>query len=422
MKTRKKICLGVIADDFTGAGDAASFLVKRGMKTILYTRIPDALPDEDYDCIVIALKSRSVKPKEAILQTKEALHVLKKAKVEHYYFKYCSTFDSTPSGNIGVVLDYLMTELKVPYTILCPSLPVNGRTLKKGILYVNGVPLSESSMKHHPLNPMWDSFIPTLMKEQSQFPCYLISREMLENKLVFEKIQEYQRNHEKFYLVPDYENDDDATLICDAFKDLRLMSGGSGLLEHLSYQEGMIPSKLSHQSYHKAIILCGSCSDMSRKQIQNYRSQGGITYPIDSKKLRDGTLCAKDVFDEVHQQEKTVLIYSDAIDKNMEELSKAESFLFEAKLIENLMSDISIMANAKGYDKIIVAGGETSGAVTKALGYGAYQIGDVIAPGVPTLRPIDHNKLNLILKSGNFGDENFFEKALGMEEKACTKK
>ena len=245
------IKLGVIADDFTGAGDAASFLVKAGNKTILLTDVPDR-DKFDCDCIVVALKVRSVEPDTAIEEVKRVMDFFDKIQVEKVYFKYCSTFDSTPKGNIGVIMDYLMQRMKVNISILCPSLPVNGRTVKNGILYVNGVPLSESPMKDHPLNPMWDSYIPTLMKEQSVYPCYPIGTDELNNISL--------NDHDEIcYYVPDYETEEDGQKIAEALKDLRLYSGGSGLLEYLIKGEKSQRVESFDIAEQKAIIVCGSC-------------------------------------------------------------------------------------------------------------------------------------------------------------------
>ncbi|MEG0264639.1 MAG: four-carbon acid sugar kinase family protein, partial [Erysipelotrichaceae bacterium] len=155
----EKKLFGVIADDFTGASDAASFLVKSGNRVVMVTsnHINNI---NDCDCIVVALKIRSVKPEIAIEQVKEVLQLFNELNVDKIYYKFCSTFDSTPKGNIGVVMDYLLETFNERYTILVPSLPINGRIVKNGFLYVNGTLLSDSSMKNHPLNPMWDSYIP----------------------------------------------------------------------------------------------------------------------------------------------------------------------------------------------------------------------------------------------------------------------
>ena len=414
MQTKKKLLLGVIADDFTGAGDAASFLVNSGFRTILYTRIPTTIPVL-CDCMVIALKSRSAEPKEAIIQTQEALTFLRKAGVEQLYFKYCSTFDSTPLGNIGVVLDFLLHKLHQNYTLLCPSLPVNGRTVKDGILYVNGMKLDDSAMKNHPLNPMWDSHIAGLMKTQSKYPCFVLAKEDMKEPRLSKLLQSYKEQYQKFYLIPDYVTDADGEAICSAFGNLPLLSGGSGLLAHLFHSEKDVVIATMQQGKQKAIILCGSCSQMSRKQIHTYRQQGGSVYAVDSKALLKGEICAKSIFKDIENQIETVLIYSDAVEKNMNELAASVTFQRESILIEKLMAELSILAREHSYNRIIVAGGETSGAVTLALGYDAYQIAKSIAPGVPVLIPLENRRLNLILKSGNFGKEDFFLKAINEE-------
>lgn len=410
MNISNKIKIGVIADDFTGAGDAASFLAKNGYKTILVNNISNKF-NFDCECVVIALKSRSVDPAEAIKQTKRAVDYLKNTNVEQIYFKYCSTFDSTSKGNIGPVLDFLMEYLNIPYTILCPSLPINGRTIKEGILYVDGIKLSQSSMKNHPLNPMWSSYIPTLMKDQSKYPCFIVSRKDMNNEYIHKKNDEYSKINNKYYLVPDYESDADGIAIIDLFKKLPLLSGGSGLLQHT------LPQKIS-TSYietkskfiNKTIILCGSCSKMTKRQVDKYKKNGGLCFGVDSKQLLNESLSANDIFNTICSHEST-LIYSDVIDKGLSIL-RSTTFEREAKLMETLMSDLSVMARDQGFNKIIVAGGETSGAVAIKLGYDSYYIGKVIAPGIPTLIPIKNRGLNLILKSGNFGDEDFFEKAM----------
>ena len=148
---------GCIADDFTGASDMASFLARGGMRTILYNGIPETRDLEDgADAVVIALKTRTQDTQAAVECSLAALKYLRERGCERFYLKYCSTFDSTPRGNIGPVCDAVMEALGVRYTLLCPALPVNGRTVREGKLYVNGVPLQESSMKHHPLTPMWE--------------------------------------------------------------------------------------------------------------------------------------------------------------------------------------------------------------------------------------------------------------------------
>lgn len=413
MQTKKQIKLGVIADDFTGASDAASFLVKSGARTIMFTAVPDHL-DQACDAVVIALKTRSVAPEDAILQTSEAFAFLTAMHCEQIYVKYCSTFDSTRQGNIGVVLDFLMEKMNQPYTILCPSLPVNGRTVKDGILYVHGEKLSDSPMKHHPLNPMWDSYLPALMKEQSRYPCYTVSKEELKQGKLKQKISDLSTSQQRFYLVPDYGSDEDGRDIAEQFKHLPLLSGGSGLLEFILDPVSCIgEDSNNHQKQQRSLILCGSCSLATQQQIAHFKASGGHCYAVDSKALLRGTQTVKGVFDYLQQQTECVLVYSDAVDQELASLQQSSTFLLESRLIEQLMAEVSVLAITHGYTNVVVAGGETSGAVTLRLGFDGFYIGESIDPGVPVLYPIKNKAVRFILKSGNFGSVDFFTKAIG---------
>lgn len=410
---KKEIKIGVIADDFTGASDAASFLEKSGAKTIMFNEVPKIFL-EACDAIVVALKTRSVDPEEAIRQTKEAIDFLKNNNVKQIYFKYCSTFDSTPKGNIGVVADFLMEYLDVPYTVLCPSLPINGRIVKDGNLYVNGVKLSESPLKNHPLNPMWDSYIPNLMKDQSKYKCYVMNQEQLQKNFDCQ-IDELGKLNQHFYLVPDYASDEDGKLIGERFKHLKFLTGGSGLLEFILNRDELKRDIENEQliKEQRSIILCGSCSLATKKQVHAFKNGGGIVYSVDAFKLIDGSLTVDEIFRFVLNQDATVLIYSDAIDKDVNELKKSELFGLASSCLENLMADLSKLAIQNDFTRIIVGGGETSGAVTKALGFDGFYIGKSIDPGVPELTPLQNTDITLVLKSGNFGSEQFFQKAIG---------
>ena len=217
--------LGCIADDFTGASDAASFLVKGGMSVQLYNGVPAQPSDAENSAqaLVIALKSRTQKTDEAVADSVAAAKFLLECGVKQIYFKYCSTFDSTPDGNIGPVADALMDLTGARCTILCPALPVNGRTVENGCLMVNGVHLHHSHMKDHPLTPMWDSRIATLMAPQTKYACLEIGTEM-----------SVPESDSPVYLIPDYKNPEDGQTIAQAFWQLPLLTGGSGLLEPLA--------------------------------------------------------------------------------------------------------------------------------------------------------------------------------------------
>jgi len=234
MNETNRLCC--IADDFTGASDIASFFSAEGLMTLVTNGIPgEEMDTEGADVVVIALKTRTTEVDEAVCENRQALEWAVRNRFGKFYFKYCSTFDSTPKGNIGPVADMMMEELGVSYTIVCPSLPVNGRTVKNGILYVNGVPLSESPMKHHPLTPMTNSDIRVLLSEQSKYPVIQLDEAAAlgDSGRTKEMLEEMTRKWEHYYVVPDYYLESHGKAIADYFDDLVLYTGGSGLASHL---------------------------------------------------------------------------------------------------------------------------------------------------------------------------------------------
>ena len=397
----EKKLLGCIADDFTGASDAASFLQKAGLKTVLLNGVPEAEISLDrYDAVVVALKTRTEPVADAVRHSMEVVTWMEARGVTNYYFKYCSTFDSTREGNIGPILDAVLEYFREPYTILCPALPVNGRTVIGGHLYVNGVPLHESPMKDHPLTPMWDSRIKNLMEAQSKYPCYELSAQDMTPELLREKVARWSAESRHFYIVPDYSTAEDGEKIARLFGGCKVLSGGSGILEHLE------------KHAEKGIVLAGSCSTATLNQIRVYQEAGHPSYKIDPLALWNGTLTVDEILDFVRSYpEEYVLVYcSDSADKvrEVQELGREKI----AALLENTLSQIAKRLAEEGYHHVIVAGGETSGAVTKKLGYQAFRVGKSVAPGVPLMIPVENEKMRLVLKSGNFGQPDFFQRAI----------
>lgn len=408
--TEKKI-LGCIADDFTGASDAASFLAKEGVKTVLCNGIPKKDTQfENAQAIVIALKTRTMERNQAIRESLKATEWLKQHNAGQIYVKYCSTFDSTKDGNIGPIMDALLEKYQVQYSILCPSLPVNGRTVEKGKLYVNGVPLDESPMKNHPLTPMWDCVVKNLMEAQSKYPCmnlYDVSEK--------ENIKEWKKKEEHFYVIPDYKETEDAKKIVELFGELPILSGGSGLLEELAhkYAEKCAGKVKSEKTQGRALLLAGSCSVATRGQIDYMRRKGIPMIKMDPMKLLDGTQTEEELWEFVKTHTSEVLVYSSDNPENVREVQKAGKEK-AAEMLERTTANLAKRAVENGITRIIVAGGETSGAVTKALGYYAYEIGESVAPGVPVMTPKEAPNVRLVLKSGNFGQEDFMERAVRM--------
>ncbi|MGN7295784.1 3-oxo-tetronate kinase [Ferdinandcohnia sp. SAFN-114] len=407
---------GVIADDFTGGSDIASFFVKGGLSTVLYNGVPKIDEAPNVEVCVIALKTRTQNPKDAVKDSLEAIGWLKEQGAQQFYIKYCSTFDSTPEGNIGPICDAVMEELDVPYTILCPALPVNGRTVKEGCLYVNGVPLHKSPMKDHPLTPMWDCDLARLMDAQSRFPSVKMS-DALYKEEVDELITRIttQSTHSHFYIVPDYEIEENAEKLVQLFGGLKLLTGGSGLAYPLAK---MYKEKEEMDGFERsntpALLLAGSCSEATRNQILEYQKSGGKTYFMDPIKLISGEETVEKIWDVISQnKEESILVYSSDTPENVKRIQQQGKEEVAGKL-EKATADLAELAVQAGFHRIIVAGGETSGAVAKRLGYNGYHIGDSITPGVPIMIPMEDNRIRMVFKSGNFGKSDFFLQALSL--------
>lgn len=405
--------LGCIADDFTGAGDIASFFAKGGMRTRLYNGVPQDTGEANFDAAVIALKTRTQETVSAVEDSLTALKWLHEQGAKRFYVKYCSTFDSTPRGNIGPICDASMEFLQAPYTVLCPALPVNGRVVRGGRLFVNGVPLEQSPMKNHPLTPMWASSIEELMAPQSKYPCRTIGR------AYGNALPRLDAAHG--YYVPDMETDADADAIVACFGGLRLLTGGSGIAEPLAriLMEDRVVSHPDAGTDRPALLLAGSCSVATREQIENYRAAGGACLKLDPMALLDGTTNAKELWRQAKDcLGESVLIYSSDTPENVRKM-QSHGQEKVAVLLENTFAQLACLAAQDGIRRVIVAGGETGGAVTRQLGFNAYEIGQSIAPGVPVMTPVADPSLRLVLKSGNFGQPDFFRRAL---DRTCRKK
>lgn len=407
--TEKKIKIGCIADDFTGAGDAASYLAAGGMRPLLLIwPCGEAQIPPECDAVVVALKSRSESPEAAIDESLQAAEWLKARGAEKLYFKYCSTFDSTPAGNIGPVSDAIMEKYGIKYTVLCPTMIPNGRMVRDGILYVYGVPLAESHMKDHPLNPMWDSSVKNLMEAQSRYACFTLSPEKyIEPAGLSEYIDELSKENRHFYLVPDFFKPEHGVEIAGVFGSLPFITGASELLYYLAGKvrtevpENKADGHASACRYGR-VMVAGSCSDMSRRQIKAWLDSGGRAVRVGSDMLYDAAEKSiekiTDIF--LEHPEKDILVYS-AGDMNDRPDQPQEVEIFNAELVYRLLAAAKV-------ERLIIAGGETSGAVMKRLGLHAFNIGESVAPGVPVLYPVGKNGLRIVLKSGNFGSEDFF--------------
>lgn len=413
--TDKMPLIGCIADDFTGASDVSYFLVDAGAKCILFNGIPkNNFNLNQYDVVVIALKIRNIDKNEAIIEVEKAYNFFKENGINKIYDKYCSTFDSTKDGNIGPILDYLLEKSEQKYTIVSPALPENKRVVFNGYLFVNDILLEESSMKNHPLNPMNDSYIPRLLNAQSKYKCHMLNYINLDadSKTIL-KNSDKLSDKKHYYICCDYINEQHGSKIADTFKDLNILSGSSSLIKE--WYKVLTPNNQiktiddCFEDNSPTLIISGSLSSQTKKQIKSYKDLGGKTLRIFPEKLLCKEQNIKEIYSHIDNMKENLLIYSQGEGNTNQSIQKQYS-----EILEYTVAQIGLYALKSGIKKLIVAGGETSGAVTQGLGYSAFEIGKTVAPGVPILKPIDDVGKQLVLKSGNFGQDDFFNKAIRM--------
>lgn len=415
-----KLKIGVIADDFTGASDAASFLKKGGLSTLLLNGIPSSNINLDgISAVVIALKTRTMQREKAVELSLKGIKWFMRNNTKQLYSKYCSTFNSTNEGNIGPIIDAILDRYDYPYTIIAPSLPSNGRIVKNGHLYVHGIPLNESSMKDHPLTPMWDSKISNLMSMQGKYGSIELGKDSLYLDNIKDLISSYINKGEKFYIIPDYIDDRDGHNIATMFKNLPFLTGGSGLLEFMAEQytqEHNIDDNFSEKIVKgKSIVLAGSVSQSTQSQVKYFIETHKPSFKINPYYIFEENFFSQITEFITNNQNDDILIYSSDTPEKIKEYQKMGKER-TAKKIEGIFAKVSKTALKIGYSKIIIAGGETSGSVIQALKFDSFMMGRNIAPGVPIIAPTDNRSIRLVLKSGNFGEENFFIKAINLME------
>jgi uncharacterized protein YgbK (DUF1537 family) len=414
------ILLGCIADDFTGATDLANNLVRNGMRVVQTIGVPRRNLDQDVDAVVVALKSRNLEPEEAVTQSLEALNWLRAQGAKQIYFKYCSTFDSTPKGNIGPVTEALMEALDTDFTIATPAFPDNGRSVFMGYLFVGDVLLSESGMRNHPLTPMTDPNLVRVLQAQCKKKVGLISYQsvLAGVQAVTDRIAELRSQNISIAIV-DAVSNEDLYRIAPAFKSLPLLTAGSGVAIGLPGNFGLITrteaSVLPPASGYQAIIS-GSCSEATNRQVTHFKQQGGAAYAINPLDLLSKS--ASQIQSNVLAWAQpllpngSVLIYSTANPDEVRTLQEKLGTQEAGCSIENMLASIADGLVSSGVRQLLVAGGETSGACVRKLGVDQMQIGPQIDPGVPwCYAQGKHQALHLALKSGNFGADNFFTKA-----------
>ncbi|CCV16578.1 3-oxo-tetronate kinase [Mesorhizobium sp. STM 4661] len=416
-----KTFFGAIADDFTGATDLAGLLARSGVPVSLRMGVPETPPTDSSPFEIIALKCRTAPVEEAVSETQAALDWLRRAGAQRYFWKYCSTFDSTARGNIGPVAEALMNALGTDQTVYCPAFPENGRAIFMGNLFVGEQPLAESPMKDHPLTPMRDSNLMRLLRPQVTHPVGLVNR-LVVAKGATALRGELQRLRADgiAHVVVDAVSNDDLHVIADACRDMTLMTGGSAVampLPKLWLEEGLICRDhavgRARAEAGPAIVLSGSCSAMTNRQVSAYLASGHPGLRLDPLDLAEKGEGSAAEWLSSRSPDQTPIIYATA---EPDEVRRAQERLGVERagaVVEQTLAACAVKARDLGFRRFVVAGGETSGAVTKALDIRKLDIGSEIAPGVPWCfaRTAGH-EVAITLKSGNFGGEGFFTDAL----------
>lgn len=403
--------LGCIGDDFTGSGDLANTLARQGMETVLYCRIPDRPAAPGVGAGVIALKSRSVPPAEAVAQALQALAWLRAEGCRQILFKVCSTFDSTAEGNIGPVADALAEALGAHPVVVCPAFPAAGRSVYQGHLFVHDRLLSESGMQDHPLTPMTDPDIRRWLARQSRHPVgHVASGSVLGGAGAIGEALAREAGAGRRHVVVDAIRDADLVAIGKAARDLALLVGGSGIALGLPANFGCRPRSVGWGHHPgRAIALAGSCAQATRAQLAAHAAAGQPVLSIAADDVIEGRIRAEAVVDWLLQAGGLPLASTSADPASVAATQARHGRERTARAVEQMLAEIARLAVARGVRRIVSAGGETSGAVVAGLGLDALAIGPEIAPGVPALRAADG--LVLALKSGNFGDLDFFLRA-----------
>jgi uncharacterized protein YgbK (DUF1537 family) len=432
--------LGCIADDFTGATDLANNLVRAGMRVVQTIGVPATRAEApgmgEVDAVVVALKSRTAPVDEAVAQSLAACRWLRAGGAQQIYFKVCSTFDSTPAGNIGPVAQALMAELAqqaaapiTDFAIVTPAFPENGRTVFKGHLFVGDVLLSDSPMRHHPLTPMTDASLVRVMQAQLSHGarCGLIEhRTVARGALAVAERIAALRAEGVGFAVADAVGDADLHVLAQASSHLALVVAGSGLAIGIPALHGLVPrpeAAALPKATGACAVVSGSCSAATNAQVADFiaRSTAGAdradrAFAVDPLRLAAGEDVAAQALAWAAPRLSTgpVLVYATAAPEAVKAVQAQLGVERAGALVEQALARVAQGLVAAGVGQLLVAGGETSGACVQALGVNTLRIGPQIDPGVPWCHatpPTRPQGLHLALKSGNFGGTDFFTRA-----------
>ncbi|KXU83361.1 hypothetical protein CI15_30195 [Paraburkholderia monticola] len=424
----KPALLGCIADDFTGATDLANMLVRGGMRTVQTIGVPASSESLDADALVVALKSRTIPAADAVAQSLAALDWLRAQGCRQFFFKYCSTFDSTDAGNIGPVTDALLDALSpafaegASFTIACPAFPENGRTIFRGHLFVGDTLLNESGMENHPLTPMRDANLVRVLQRQTRSKVGLVRYDTLaQGDAAVRAAFGALRADGVRIAIADAVSDADLHTLGAACSDLALITGGSGVALGLPAnfrRAGLLGEQADAAQLPRveglSAVLAGSASKATNAQVAAWCATRPA-FRIDPLAAARGEDVIGEALEFAQQRfvhAEPALIYATASPDDVKAVQRELGVNEAGHLVEKTLASIARGLRERGVRKFVVAGGETSGAVVQALDVRTLRIGAQIDPGVPATATTDADPLALALKSGNFGTTDFFDKAL----------
>ena len=421
--------LGCIADDFTGATDLANNLVRAGMRVVQMIGVPDAVALaalDGVDAVVVALKSRTAPVDEAVSHSLAAARWLRAQGARQLYFKVCSTFDSTPQGNIGPVAQALLAEAGADLALVTPAFPENGRTVFKGHLFVGELLLSDSPMRHHPLTPMTDANLVRVLQAQLRGA----QAGLVDHRAVAAGVEAVRarlavlRQQGVSFAIADAVGDDDLRILARAVQDLPLVVAGSGLAIGIPALHDLAPSAQAAQlpeARGSRAVVSGSCSAATQAQVADFIGRGGAALAIDPLRLAAGEAAGEDsaaqalawALPRLGLGREPVLIYATAAPEAVQAVQAQLGAARAGALVESTLGRIAAALVQAGVGQLLVAGGETAGACVQALGITQLRIGPQIDPGVPWCHAAVPG-LHMALKSGNFGGVDFFTRAFSL--------
>jgi len=431
-----ELLFAAIADDDTGASDLAGMLAEQNLRTLLVIDLPsvDQLREwsTGYHAVVMAEGTRNLAPAVAHERTLEAIRRLKHLQPRIFQIKYCSTFDSTPEGNIGTSIDAALDELKEDFTIALPALPVNGRTTYQGYHFVHQQLLSDSSMRDHPLTPMNNPNLDDLLGQQTKrrvglAPYAKVEAGVDELKQCFQDLRERGVG----IAVVDCLNDKHLETICRAAADLRLITGSSAYGIKLpvvwrergwvSAQPEAFGDSFTAPNTRGCLLVAGSCSAATRGQNEWLISQGTQAIQLNPQNLLtpdfDRATFIEQARDQLNANRHCLLSTTTSPDevRRTQEWGAKQELTVPAlgQAIAYALADVALeIIQNQNIGGLIVAGGETSGAICRRMEFGALRVGRNIQHGVPLCFSLGKHRLPVVLKSGNFGSVDFYRKAL----------